>query len=365
MSISEFAGLVRSTGSSFLNKPDEIFNDTGLRNYNALSVFSRAKREVQGGSSMKATILLDRTQRARNYSPGEVWNLENPQANPSVMEIPWRFTAIPVTWVEQEMMLQQGASRDQRFQVYLDRMKTKIAEAQTDMITRIELDLVAAATADMESTALTASTPYSVFATVTSTGLAPSGFTTVQQINPTAKPNWRSQTVAWDYTAPFDPTAGLVAGFQRMANKVQFEAPDKFVARKNFTENKLDDMVVMTNREGKELFATAIRNSNDVTRVGPQDPAYPNPTFNGITIKAVEVLDESSRFTAGQPDYLFINGQKLTIACHADKWFKQTQDMYTANQLGTVTFYYDSWWNLANQSRRGHGYLRAATAYAA
>lgn len=353
--ISEFADFVKSTGPMYLNGPDEILNDSGLRNYEAHDLMIRTMREVQGGSSIKANIILDRSDRAVHYKPGDVATVVNSQYL-TAMELPWRFTRIDVSYNEKEIALNEGASREARFQQYTRVMKSKQIGSMTDIITKIELALTGAAATDMETA--NGTTPYSMFASITSDGLAPANFTTVQQINPTTKSQWRNQTGSYSYAAPFDTTAGLVAGFDNMAEKVRFKAPSR--NRGSFTESDMKQMVILTNKEGKVLYSQTLRANNDITRVGAQDPAYPSPVYNGVDVRAVESFDERSLFTSGQPGYLWVNGKFLRIVARRGKWMDQSKEYFPHNQPDTVVFYYDCWWNLVNESRRRHGYLSAA-----
>lgn len=353
--LSEFADFVKSTGPLYLHGPDQLVNDSSLRNYEAQDLLLRTKREVQGGSTIKANIILDATNDAVHYKPGDVATIQN-RNYLTAMDLEWRFTRIEVTYNEKEISLNEGAGRESRFQQYTRVMKAKMAGRQTDIITKIERALVASAAVDMENSSGT--TPYSIFASLTSDGLAPSGFTTVQGINPTTKTNWRNQTASYTAASLYDIDDGLIAGFNDMVEKVKFKAPSK--GKKNFTESGLDQMVVLTNKEGLTNYRKVLQSLNDITRVGAQDPSYPNPQFNGVEIRSVEAFDDQSTFSSGSPGYLFVNGKYLHVVCRAGKWMDMSREYYPHNQPDTVVFYFDCWWNLANESRRRHGYLAAA-----
>jgi hypothetical protein len=354
-SLSEFTDFVNATGGMYMQGPDMIVNDTSLRNYAAHDILIRSKREKQGGANINANIILDSSNRATHYKPGDVAVIENTNYL-TKMTLEWRFTRIDVSYNEKEIMLNAGAGRDARFQQYTDVMKSKQAGAATDIIGKIERSLVLAATTDMETT--TGTTPYSIFATVTSDGLAPSGYTNVQNINPTTKTNWRNQNTTYTAGSFLDPDIGLIGGFDTMSELVKFKAPSW--SKKHFQDTELQQMVVLTNKEGRNDFRKAIRANNDITRVGQQDPAYPDPVFNGISVRACEGFDDRTAFASGSPSYLFINGKYLSIVCRTNKWMDMTKDFTPHNQPDTVVFYYDCWWNLVNESRRRHGYLLAA-----
>lgn len=353
--LSEFTDFVKSTGPLYIHGAEEFVNDSSLRNYEAQDILLKTKREVQGGSSIKGNLILDASSDATHYKPGDVATIQG-RNYLTTMELPWRFTRIDVSYNEKEISLNEGSSREARFQQYTKVMKAKLAGRKTDLTNKIERSLVASALSDMETAAGT--TPYSIFASITTDGLAPSGFTTVQQINPTSKTAWRNQTGSYTVASKYDVDNGLIAGFDNMAEKVKFKAPAK--SGKDFNASDLSDMVILTNKEGRVNYMKALRANNDITRVGAQDPSYPSPVFNGIAVRSVEAFDDQTTFTAGSPGYLFVNGKFLHVVCRSGKWMALSDELKPHNQPDTVVFYYDCWWNLVNESRRRHGYLIAA-----
>ena len=357
-SIDFFTDFVTMTGPSILTSPDEMINDAQLRNYELFDVMGRAKKAVQGGSSIKDVIFLNDPEIASNYTPGDAANVTNVQESTTIT-VPWRHTRAPMNWTEAEILLNDGSGGGKmgQFHEYKRVRDHKYRMTYTSLLNLIERDLVrTASNATMESS--TGTKPYSVFASVTTDGLAPAGFTTVQGVNPTTESKWRNQTSSYTAATPYDTDNGIIAGFDTMAQLVHFKRPPNY--KSYFTESEWRAMVVATNKEGRRDYMKALRVNNDITRAGPQDPAYGDPVFNNIPVRNVEGLDDQSSFTAGSPDYLFLNMNFLKLVFHRKKWFDMKGPFTDGDKPDTVVFWCDIWWNLFCCSRQRLGYLQAA-----
>jgi len=345
-----------TTGPAYLTSPSEVINDAQLRNYEALDAFYRSKREVQGGTTIKDMILLNDPLTAGTYLPGEAATITNVQGG-STISIPWRFVRVPITWTEAEILLNQGGSgqsKTDQFQQFKKLKEFKYQQAYTSLLNKLEnLYFASASSATMEANS--GQEPYSVFATVTSTGLAPSGFTTVQGINPSSEPKWRNQTASYTASSPLDGDVGIIGGFDEMSQLVAFKRPPN--AAQYFSESNWNRLVIFTNREGRRDYMKALRSNNDITRAGPQDPSFGDPVFNNIPVRAAEGLDEAGSFTTGEPDYLFLNMNYIKAVFHRDKFMQVSDVLGFADKPDTKVVWVDSYCNLFNCSRQRQGYL--------
>ena len=346
--------FTHTTGPSYFSGPEEVINDAQLRNFGALTAFSRAKKEVQGGSQIKDMILLDDPLSAATYNPGESATITNTQGG-STVTVPWRFIRVYVTWPEAEILLNEGGGGGTaQFHQFKKLRDFKWQQGWTSLMNLCERKMAATANnANMEASS--GKEPYSVFATVTSDGLAPTGFTTVQGLNPTAKSKWRNQNTTYTSGSPFDSDVGIIAGFDTLSQLIQFKTPPS--KTQYFDASDINRHVVATNREGRIDYMKALRAGNDITRAGPQDPAYNSPVFSGIPVENWEVLDDQSSFSAASPHFLFLNMNYLKMIFHREKFMQVGKPMTFPDKPDTTVVWIDTYVNLFNSSRSRHGYL--------
>ncbi len=344
------------TGPAYLSGPDDVINDAQLRNFASLSAFYAAKKEVQGGSQIKDVILLDDPLTAGAYLPGEKASVSNIQGA-TTLTANWRFVRVPITWNEQEVLLNEGGGENAMFQQYKRIKRFKYQQAYTSLFNKMERFMTAAASnANME--AATGTDPYSIFAFVTSDGLAPSGFTNVLGINPSSKSAWQNQNTTYTASTPFDTDNGIIAGFDTISQLVVFKRPPS--SQEYFSDDDFRRMVIFTNREGRKDYMKAVRANNDITRAGPQDPAYGNPVFLNIPVVNNEGMDDATSFSSGSPDYIFLNMSHIKLVFHRQKFMQVGTPQVFPDQPDTMVAWVDTYCNLVCLSRQRQGYLQAS-----
>lgn len=346
-----------TTGPAVLTPEDDIINDAQLRNYTASDLLFKSRREVQGGNQIQDVILFDDPGTASTYKPGAARTIVNTQ-NLTTVSVPWRFISAYTTWTEAEILLNEGGG--DMYKQYKNLKRSKIQATMTSLMNLLERKLLAdpdsaAASAGMEATG--GEEPYSMLATNTDDGLAPTGWTTVQGKNPTTETNWRNQTASYTASTPYDTDNGIIGGFDTMSQLTEFKAPPQ--KQEYFTTSQFTSMVILTNREGRANFMKAVRANNDITRIGPQDPAYPNPGFNGIPIQAVEALDDLSIFTSGSPHYLFYNMEYIKLIFHREKFLQIGEPLTPSDKPDTKVVWIDLYLNAFCRSRKRQGFLKA------
>lgn len=354
-SLDQFSDFfVESTGPAFFSGPDHIVNAAQLRNYEISGRFFNSKQNVQGGNQIKETIFFDTPGTAHTYDPGETATILNTQGLKTIT-VNWRRIRDYVTANESELDLNEGGGRDAMFHQFARLRATKLDRMWTGLMTKVERLMVATASnADMEANS--GKEPFSTFATVTSDGLAPAGFTTVQSLNPTTHANYRNQTASYTAATPFDIDNGIIGGFDNMQLLVRFKPPTMQVNR--FENTDLSKHVIWTNREGKRDYKKAVSFRNDIQPNG-KDPAF-ETVYDGVPVEAPDVLDDQSKFTSGSPDYLFINMEHLKWISHSKHFFEIGRGMRDSRTPDTEVFWVDLWGNLINTNRRAHGYLAGA-----
>ena len=348
--------FTHTTGPAYFSGPDDVINDAQLRNFEAQATFYKSRKEVQGGASIKDMILLDDPLTAGTYQPGDAATVTNVQGGTTI-SLNWRFCRVYIVWTEAEVLLNEGGGASNattQFHQFKKLKNFKYQQGFTSLVNKAEKLLVAAANnGDMETAAGTE--PYSVFASVTSDGLAPSGFTTVQGVNPSTSTNWRNQNTTYTHATPYDTDTGIIAGFDTISQLGNFQRPPNY--QQYFQDDNLKRHVIHTDREGRKDFMKAIRANNDITRAGPQDPSYGNPVFDNIPVRAVEGFDERTAFTASQPAFLFLNMNHLKLIFHREKFMTMGPPMGFADKPDTKVVWVDTYMNLFNRSRARHGYL--------
>ena len=344
----------QATGPAYLTSADKVINDAQLRNYELLDRLTRdrAAVSIQGGTQIKDMVLLDDPNTAETYSPGDAATVTNVQGGTTILT-DWRFTRVPISWTDAEILLNSGGSetsKESRFHQFKNLKNFKYQQGLTSLMNLLERNLCAGASAANQDTG---NDPWSVFYSLTTDGLAPSGFSTVHNVNPTTKSVWRNQTATW--SSAFDDTNGIIAAFDQMALLVRWKRPPNF--QEYFTDSDLMRHVITTNREGRYTYSQALRAANDVTRAGAQDPHYNDPTYNGIPVVPVEGYDDQSTFTAAQPGFLWTNLNYFKFVFHRDRFMEKTEVLKFADKPDTSVVYVVCWGNLLNCSRQRSGYV--------
>ena len=100
--LSTFNDFVNVTGPAFLTSAEDVVNEAVKNNY-ILRRFIRGKNPsdiIQGGSTIRDTILFDEQSTFQFYEPNETFTWENPQVLTN-WEINWRFAVDHMSWTDQ------------------------------------------------------------------------------------------------------------------------------------------------------------------------------------------------------------------------------------------------------------------------
>jgi hypothetical protein len=354
-----FTDFVKQTGKAVASSPDKIVNDAQLRNYTLFDKMTsnREKQFCDGGSEIQDFVKLDEAGNAESYSSGDAATLRNVQTT-TQLTAPWKFVRASLTYTEKEVLLNggdSGTTSEMRFHQFKNLKTSKMQDVYTDILNKLARLIVAEPTvANMTN----GDDPYSIFYSLTTDGLAPSGFTTVYGVNPTTKSKWRNQTATYTDGSEFDDTAGILAAIDQAMLLTNFQRPAN--ASEYFTNSDLNRQAILTNREGLYTIQQIMRAGNDIYRAGPQDPNYGSPVFGGIPFLADEALDDQSSFTSGQPGYLGINANFLKLVFHRDKFLQMSEVFTPHDKPDTRVMYVDCWLQMLNQSRQRHFYVSAA-----
>ncbi|UCC88298.1 MAG: phage major capsid protein, partial [Anaerolineales bacterium] len=347
-----FNDFMDSTGPSWLTGPADIVNEAVKNNY-LLRRFLRGKgpsETLQGGSTIKDSILFDEKSTFQYYQPNETFAWSNPQVLDQ-WEIDWRFSVDHMSWTDHEIELNVGGQgRNARHQTYKTIKRSKEQRLWTSLFNGMEDSLFAKpVSADMEGTSGTK--PYSLPAFINAVTDTDYLGGALQNIDPGTEAKWRNkvaQTGALGSVSDFAALAdALFPAFDALYMDCQFMPPPSH--QEYFENPSLNAMFIATSRRGQRAYVGALRASQDTFVTGSrQDPSYMKPQYAGLDMEYVAELDtaklygaayddtgsldESSGGTDAGPRYYFINANYLKFVFHTTRYFYQHPTMKHPNQ---------------------------------
>lgn len=348
-SITAFNNFVLATGNKLRTNPDEIVNDAVKNTY----VISRmlkgagASDVVQSGLKIIDRIMLTDAGTAVFYNPNDDLNIQNVDTLRSV-EVNWRYFANHFSYTEQEVNLNSGDAQT----YYKNLLKVKRQQAITDSFNTMEEALwTSPVNGDMESS--TGTKPYSIRAFITEDGLAPSGFTTVQTLNPTTETRWRNQTETYDPSDLTNPDSGMVNAFDTLFMKCRFKAPRP---GEYFEDDEFQQMMIATNRDGRAIYLRLTRDSNDRLVGNDLGAQQSGLAYSGLPIEYIAELDNAG-YATGSPRFFFINLKYLKPIWHSTEYMKEKEPIRQPRQPFSWAVWSSTYYNLFCSSRRRQGII--------
>ena len=377
--LSTFTDFIDTTGPSFLTSAEDVVNEACKNNY-LLRRFLRGKgpsETIQGGSSIKDTILFDEESTFQYYEPNQTFNWENPQVVEN-WEINWRFCVDHMAYTDAEVELNVGTglSRAARHTAYKRLKRIKEQRLWTSILNGMEDALFAVpSNADMEAT--NGTKPYSIpaFVNEEANGLY-SGFADVQGLAPATYSKWVPQQETFVGANALDPdnSGNIIAAFDKIFLDVQFVPPPSH--QEYFDDPGLNAMFIACSKKGQNAYQHLLRASQDTFVTGSrQDPAYMQPKYAGIDLVYAPKLDTYAGYgtndgtevstTGGSaftgPRYYFLNGNYMKFIFHTTRYMYQHAAMRHPNQPFTTIVPVDSWYNFVCRSRQRQGLVYAGT----
>ena len=384
--LSTFNDFMDNTGPAFLTGASDIVNEAVKNNY-LLRRFMRGKgpsETIQGGSSIRDTILFDEKSTFQYYQPNETFSWQNPQVT-EYWEIDWRFAVDHMSWTDQEIELNVGGQgRNGRHQTYKELKRSKEQRLWTSLFNGMEDSLFAAPNGnDMEES--TGTVPYSLPTFINDQGRLLDGTvgtgkldtawsqSTVQNLTVgTSDPLWQNQLATFA-----DTTADLLSGFDELFMALQFQPPPSH--QEYFENPAMNARFIACSRKGLAAYIHALRSNQDTfVTASRQDPAYMKPQYSGHDLEYVAALDDIAVYgkqtgdtsaasgvgtetTAASsylgPRYYFIDGNYMKFVFHTTRYFYSHPTMKHPNQPFTTVMPVDCWHNFICRSRRRQGLL--------
>ena len=366
--LSTFTDFIDTTGPSFLTSAEDVVNEACKNNY-LLRRFLRGQgpsETIQGGSSIKDTIMFDEESTFQYYEPNQTFTWENPQVVEN-WEIQWRFCVDHMAYTDAEVELNVGTglSRAARHTAYKRLKRIKEQRLWTSILNGME-DALFAIPSNGGMEASTGTRPYSIpaFLNEETNGLY-SGFSTVQGLAPTTYSKWVPQQKTYGST-DVDNADNIISKMDELFLDVQFTPPPSH--QEYFDDPSLNAMFIACSKAGQRIYTQLLRSSQDTfVTASRQDPAYQSPKYAGIDLVHAPKLDEYAGYTGGDntelgatkqgPRYYFINGNYMKFVFHTTRYMYQHPAMRHPNQPFTTIVPVDSWYNFVCRSRQRQGIL--------
>jgi hypothetical protein len=366
--LSTFTDFIDTTGPSFLTSAEDVVNEACKNNY-LLRRFLRGQgpsETVQGGSSIKDTIMFDEESTFQYYEPNQTFTWENPQVVEN-WEIQWRFCVDHMAYTDAEVELNVGTgmSRAARHTAYKRLKRIKEQRLWTSILNGME-DALFSIPSNGAMEATTGTKPYSIpaFLNEETNGLY-SGFSTVQGLAPATYSKWVPQQKTYGST-DVDNADNIISKMDELFLDVQFTPPPSH--QEYFDDPSLNAMFIACSKAGQRIYTQLLRSSQDTfVTASRQDPAYQSPKYAGIDLVHAPKLDEYAGYTGGNgtelgatkqgPRYYFINGNYMKFVFHTTRYMYQHPAMRHPNQPFTTIVPVDSWYNFVCRSRQRQGIL--------
>lgn len=379
--LATFNDFVNVTGPAFLTSAEDVVNEAQKQNY-LLRRFIRGKdpsEVIQGGSTIKDTILFDEESTFQFYDPNETFTWENPQVLEE-WEINWRFAVDHMSWTDQEIELNLGGglSRSVRHHMYKRLKRTKEQRLWTSLINGVEDQLFAVPeVANMETN--TGKQPFSLpaFINEETDGLfyksanvtGKTTWSTVEGIDPTVDTKWVPQQAT--YATASVNTDNIFAAFDKMFLDVRFIPPPSH--QEYFSDPMLNSQFIACSKRGQTAYQQLLRASQDTfVTTSRQDPSYMRPQFAGIDLEYVPKLDTALLYEhttstsplqkeigantdAQGPRFYWINAWYLKPVFHTTRYMYKHPAMRHPNQPFTTIVPVDCWYNFVVRSRQRQG----------
>ena len=374
MVVSAFGQWVNLTREAPLTNADDIVNDAAKRNYFFGRLMKNRGADVirdAAGQYFVDKIKLTDSGGFINYQPGDERTYSRTNTSKTI-QIPFRFHENSTLYTQAEVMFNDGKDQET---IWKNFKRSLMQDLYTAHWNGLESRAWARPDGDiMEPNSATPGLMYSIPAFITenengSTPYLAPGWgsqTTLQQVNPGTESNYRNAVIRYDHTAPYG-SSGIFQAMDNMMLTIRFDPPP---SKSEYFENAdLNRLMIVTNKNGVNVYSQGLRESNDQTRAGPQDPSYGKPQFKGIPIEYAAQLDEAlldettgvysgTAYPDGKPRYFFINGNYLFPVFHKSKMMDLVGPIDGgAARPDTEVLLLDTWCNFVCRSRKRQGII--------
>ncbi|MDE0914358.1 MAG: hypothetical protein OSB57_04180 [Planctomycetota bacterium] len=378
-----FSDFAVATEDTYLKDPKGFLNEastrTTLLSMGLKGSANKGIKTLQGGENVKEQLFAEYEDTVVDWSPtSDTFELPNPQF---LQEhgIPWRFTAVPITWSDVEVELQPDTTRDGQYRRLTDLYARKRQHAYGNLMEQMDVRMLNAPNyANQEASA--ALQPYSLPSAITEAnsggyplayGTAEWGNTRYQGFDTSTNAWWKNQTGLYSNIDGHPVGSGtdgsLFEAFDDMMLKTEFK---QYPMHAEATASEFGPSVnILCSRWGKRSFMSALRNSNEMlVTTSRQDPAYNTPMYSGIPVQHIERLGTNELYKAAGsalttedaadkagPRFTFWNSEYLCPIFHSSRYFKMKKPGTYAGQPFRNAIWIDTWWQMFCRSKRRQG----------
>ena len=379
--INEFADFVEGTGPTYVTGPKDLVNEAVKNTYyfgRLMQGDVNSTKILQGGADIRESIVFRDNGTFETYNPGQNHDWKNPQRLDKIQAF-WKFTMAHMSWTEQEILLNEKiayGTEEARFHQYVDIRNEKELLMWTSKWNGLE-DLLWAEpdilTMDGEGTGFTQPSSIPLYINEDTDGLfARNGttFSTIEGIDPTAAATdgkFTPQQLTYDSSTVNDD-GNIVSMFDEMFMDVSFEQP--YMHKQYWEDPRLNKQMILTTKVGRKAAMVLLRAGSDRYAVGSQDPAYPDPVYNGIPIARVSTLETATLYDDGSSDnttealadikgprFIWLNGNYLYPVFHRDRYFSKFEVTKHHNVPDTWVCPVATWYQVICTSRQRQGIL--------
>jgi len=344
---------------------NQLLNEATKQRYFCMSkMWKNAEEKFRGGENLVDHIQGDTLGNAGRYNPEDRFNVSTRDTTVPI-SVPWAYLQAHYPVVREARELNSG-----NVSAFVNYMLVLEQGCLVDKVNVMEEECWALPNRELmedANTELQARQPYSILSFITRDGLAPSAtngglatgssaWTTIQSINPTTRTWFRNQTQNYNSAAKNDLNDGIVPAMDAMIEEVQFDMPGELA--KYAEDQGLQNQCIVTNLEGLTDYKAALRSLNDQMSM-LSDPTIRGAQFNGVPVKFISEL-ENAGWTAGQPDFLFINFSFLFPFVHTNNYMREEITPGGPEHPNKTVVWKFTWNNVICRSRRRQGRISAS-----
>jgi len=367
--IVSFADFILATRDVKLTTQKEAINEATKHTYFLSNMLKgRDTSDVfRGGTKLVERVMATDNGSFKFYQPGDEFNPTGVDTLKKI-EVDWRFAMAHFVFYDEETELNSGDEN-----AYLDLKRTYEQAAMTSNFNGMEDALwTAPNAAGMETGGTGGTAAFSIPTFINeNTNTIPNGFSTLMTVDPSVNPWWQNQKSAYTAANIADTTGGatsLLASLADMWLNIKFEKLQS--ASQWFESDDLKKMFIATNKDGHKQMSMLLQRLNNRLTPNRDDPAYPDPMYNGYPIMYVSDLDTAPVFTGtgvlgasntngvanvGYPRFYFANLRYLYACYHSQRYLYPIVKDGGAKAPTAHVMFYNTWYNVVCRSRRRQG----------
>lgn len=378
--VSQFADWLNLTREKRATSTDNIINETQRQTYLFGEMVRNRPSEDMfkevSGKFFEDKIIGAGQGNFASYTPGSERSPTR-QSVTHTLRVPHRFYENSYPYTEADLRFNSQAAEEVQWKNFAKFMRNTLFMTHVNGFE--DRFFALPDFGKMESGALSAAVTtvpgemYSIPCLITEDGLVPPAnngtFTGIHGIDPAAQTWWKNPFATYD-TADIDGT--LFSAFDELLTDLEFRSVPGYDTY--MEQDDLRKIKIVTNKDGKTTFQRLLREANDHTRAGPQDPAYGMPVFEGYPVYYSKTMEDAlleqnpigtyttAVYPDGRPRFFVLNLKYLLLIFDKINFFRETEPVNGGvRQRDAFAMFMVTWGNLVIRSRRrGGGIIRPA-----